>query len=359
MTATLVPAEAFPPGVYLRDELEARGWTAKEFAEILGRPVQAISEILNGHKQIVPETALAIGEALGTSADMWLNLQTAYNLHQARSSRPQVTAISRRSSLRAKVPISELRNRGWLPSTEDEDTLEEAVKNLLGITDLSEEPDFAVAARRSEPDIAFTPQQMAWLSRVRQIASDREVGPYQPAEVNELASTLVHRVHDPTDLAVLPRLTAECGIVLINLLHLRSSKIDGAVMILDSGNPVIGLSSRGDRMDSYVFTLLHELAHLYLHHLDASGLLLDEDLSPVLEGPDFENEANMVAANWILPEDLALPAGRPTMSAVLDLARQSRVHPSFVIGRLQREREDWGLFRRSIPRVRPYVMVEN
>ena len=77
-------AEAFPPGEYLRDELEERGWSEKEFAEILGRPAQAISEIMNGRKQIVPDTALAIGEALGTSADLWLNLQIAYNLYEAR-----------------------------------------------------------------------------------------------------------------------------------------------------------------------------------------------------------------------------------------------------------------------------------
>src|ERR1700681_2384870 len=87
MSMTLSPAEAFPPGEYLRDELEERGWSEKEFAEILGRPVQAVSEILNGRKQIVPDTALAIAEALGTSPDLWLNLQTAFNLQQARTRR--------------------------------------------------------------------------------------------------------------------------------------------------------------------------------------------------------------------------------------------------------------------------------
>ena len=50
MTATYTPAEVFPAGEYLRDELDERGWTVTEFAEILGRPVQAVSEILNGKK---------------------------------------------------------------------------------------------------------------------------------------------------------------------------------------------------------------------------------------------------------------------------------------------------------------------
>ena len=42
--------EAFPPGEYLADELQARGWTVAQFAEVLGRPVRAVSEINNGRK---------------------------------------------------------------------------------------------------------------------------------------------------------------------------------------------------------------------------------------------------------------------------------------------------------------------
>jgi len=81
--ATTLMSEAFPPGEYLREELEERGWSAKEFAEILGRPAQAVSEILKGKKQIVPATALAIGEALGTSASLWM--KPANRLQSVRS----------------------------------------------------------------------------------------------------------------------------------------------------------------------------------------------------------------------------------------------------------------------------------
>src|SRR5258708_37236195 len=119
MTDVLTPAEAFPPGGYLRDELEERGWTEKEFAEILGRPVQAVSEILNGRKQIVTETALALAEALGTRAELWINLQRAYDLHTAKSIRPSTTEVGRRSRLRERVPAAERRQRGCLPDTSD------------------------------------------------------------------------------------------------------------------------------------------------------------------------------------------------------------------------------------------------
>jgi HTH-type transcriptional regulator/antitoxin HigA len=43
VTNNPTPAEAFPAGEYLGDELRERGLTIVEFAEILGRPVQAVS----------------------------------------------------------------------------------------------------------------------------------------------------------------------------------------------------------------------------------------------------------------------------------------------------------------------------
>ena len=60
--------------------------------------MQAVSEILNGRKQIVADTALAIGEALGTSPQLWLNLQTTFNLVEARSRRPESGDVSRRAA---------------------------------------------------------------------------------------------------------------------------------------------------------------------------------------------------------------------------------------------------------------------
>lgn len=71
----VVLAEVFPAGEFLADELDARGWTQAEFAAILDRPAQFVSEIISGKKEITRESAAQIGAALGTSAEMWLSLQ--------------------------------------------------------------------------------------------------------------------------------------------------------------------------------------------------------------------------------------------------------------------------------------------
>lgn len=74
------PYKAVPPGEILKDELDARGWSRGDFAEIIGRPLQAVNEILKGKKAIKPETAVLFSRALGTTPEFWLSLESAYRL---------------------------------------------------------------------------------------------------------------------------------------------------------------------------------------------------------------------------------------------------------------------------------------
>lgn len=73
-----IAAELFPAGEILADELDARGWTQADFAEVLGCPAWFVSEIISGKKEITRESAAQIGSALGTSAEFWINLQDSY-----------------------------------------------------------------------------------------------------------------------------------------------------------------------------------------------------------------------------------------------------------------------------------------
>src|SRR3954464_6126297 len=104
-------AEAFPAGHRLAQELEARGGTQADFAEILGRPVQFVSEIVNGRKEITRESAAQIGAALGQTAEFWLSFQDQYLLsEQAKNVRTQqeLSEVRRRARLNRLVPMTTL-----------------------------------------------------------------------------------------------------------------------------------------------------------------------------------------------------------------------------------------------------------
>ncbi len=74
-----------PPGDVLREELDARRMTQKELAARLGRPIQAINEIIKGKKAITPETAIGLEKELGIDARFWTNLEADYRLALARN----------------------------------------------------------------------------------------------------------------------------------------------------------------------------------------------------------------------------------------------------------------------------------
>jgi len=81
------PDVAIPPGETLAEELEAREMSQADLARRMGRPVQAVNEIVRGKKAITAATALDLEDALGVSALFWLRLEAAYQLNRARLAR--------------------------------------------------------------------------------------------------------------------------------------------------------------------------------------------------------------------------------------------------------------------------------
>jgi HTH-type transcriptional regulator/antitoxin HigA len=89
------PDVAIPPGEFLAEEIEARALTQKELAQRMGRPANAINEIINGKKAITAETALQLEDVLPEiPARFWLNLETDYQLTRALIQRRKGTQAS-------------------------------------------------------------------------------------------------------------------------------------------------------------------------------------------------------------------------------------------------------------------------
>jgi antitoxin HigA-1 len=83
----MLPENRIPthPGEILREEfLELLGLTQVVFAQHIGVPVQRINEIVRGKRGVTPESAWLFAQALGTTPQFWTNLQSAYDLANAR-----------------------------------------------------------------------------------------------------------------------------------------------------------------------------------------------------------------------------------------------------------------------------------
>lgn len=72
------PKIAIHPSEHIKDELQARGLSQKDFAALMGMKPSNVSRMLKG-EDITVDTAEKLEIALGIPADLWLRLQLQYN----------------------------------------------------------------------------------------------------------------------------------------------------------------------------------------------------------------------------------------------------------------------------------------
>ncbi|WP_019481158.1 XRE family transcriptional regulator [Arthrobacter sp. TB 23] len=330
--------EAFPPGDFLSEELEARHWSQNDFAQILGRPAQFVSEIIAGKKEITRESAAQIGAALGTGPEYWLNLQNSHLLwsqSQNVDARRDLDEVKLRARMNELAPVSLLLKRGILTGRSLAEQQSELV-DLFQIENIEDAPRFLAAARRSNRDEEPTPTQKAWLACARKHAQKLAVSEYDVEGLTKLAERLSGMVSVSDNFAKLPAEFAAVGVRLVYVEAFPGSKLNGASFLLDDDNrkPVIALSGRGKRLDVVLFTLLHEVAHIVLGHVTPERLVIDEESS----SEPTELAADERAGEWQIPGGLPTPPAAVRRGWIDSTAQHLGVHPVVVLGRLQRDK---------------------
>jgi HTH-type transcriptional regulator/antitoxin HigA len=348
------PAEVFPPGEILRDELEARGWSQSDFAEIMGRPPATVSDLVSGRRSISPEMARGLAAALGTSPEFWMNLDATYQLSRVRDS--EEDTIARRARLYEKVPVKEMVRRGWIEPSDNVAVLESRVLKFLRIENIDDDPEAPLhAARKSTTYRNVTPGQLVWLLRAHQLARAVSAKPYSEKSLKDAVERLRPHMQAIQEVRHVPRILSEAGIRLVIVQPLPGSRIDGASFWLDQG-PVIAMTLRFDRIDNFWFVLMHELGHI-----SKGEESLDSDLDAIADDsdrPESERNADAFALESLVPQHRLegfIARIRPLYSArrIEAFAHTVGVHPAIVIGQLQHRGEiAYSSFRKTMEPVR-------
>jgi HTH-type transcriptional regulator/antitoxin HigA len=351
-------APAFAPGEYLRDELEARGWNQIEFAQILGRPVRLVNQIITGNRAITPETAKELGEALGTSAELWMNLESAYRL--ARAEAPS-ERIALRALLRERAPVREMLKRGWIADTNDPEEMKDRVIAFLGIPSLDVAPGMAMAARKTSYGQPVTPIQEAWLTRAKQLARTVTVEEYTPERLEEAVEQFRTLLLSPDEARHVPKILAEAGVRFVVVESLPGLKLQAACCWLSANEPVIAMSMVRDSLDNFWFNLVHECDHV-LNGEGKESPILDDDPegSTPLVGAQ-EKRANRAASEFCVPEADMLDFMERKGPQFFDddirrFARDIGRSPAFVAGQLRRRRNEYTKYGKHLHRVRHIIV---
>jgi HTH-type transcriptional regulator/antitoxin HigA len=354
-----VPAEVFTPGEFIREELDARGWTQGDLAQIMDRPLRLVNELIAGKKQITPETARGLSSAFGDRDPLyWMNLDAAYRLHQLEPDEDK--SVDRRAKLYSRFPVREMMKRGWIEPSTNLDVIEHRVCRFFRIKDLDDHPVFSHAAKAAQYD-ERTALQWAWLYRAKELAEGVHSSQYSERKLRDSIVRLRELLIAPEEIRQVPRILADAGIRFVIVEFLAGSKIDGAAFWLND-IPVIAMSLRFDRVNNFWFVLRHEIEHVL--HRDGS-VIVDVELTERLQRkddlPPEEVRADDAAAEFVVPKadlDSFITRVRPLYSEqrILLFAKRIGVHPGLVVGQLQhRDEVPYTHFHKHLVKVREII----
>ena len=129
------------------------------------------------------------------------------------------------------------------------------------------------------------------------------------------------------------------GIILVIERHFSKTYLDGATILIDKNNPVIGLTLRYDRLDNFWFTLMHELAHLARHYNSGFTFFYDEmEEVKTIDIDEKEREADELAKEALLPKakwEVSPARLIPSSMAAKSLANELGVHIAIIAGQIR------------------------
>jgi len=249
-----------------------------------------------------------------------------------------------------QFPIKEMFRRNWFK--ESPSSLEAAVANAEELV-----RDF-VEGSLDKPVQAFARQRvrlggvvdwyalLAWQCRIIGLAKKKEeevAGKYkQKAISNEWLNELAHISVEKEGPKKVVDYLQSSGIRLVIEPHLPQTHLDGAAFLLSDDSPVIGMTLRYDRIDNFWFVLLHELIHVIKHLHKGSIESIFDDLD--VEAEDIEQEADKQAGEVLVPEDkwdTALARYIRSEDSIKALAKELRIHPAIVAGKIRREAKNY------------------
>lgn len=347
--ARSVPAARPDPIDAILFRMEQAGLNRKDLVPFIGS-LARVSEVLGRKRPLSIAMMRRLHHGLGIPADVLLGSEEAEVAAPAAADESELDY--------SRLPLREMAARGYFGAVKGGvKRLKEEAQSLLRrsfgelLTDktsplLLRAPMHQRGNKRLDP-YALAAWRMIVVKKARSATLE---GQYERGVVNESWLRDLARLSAFRDG---PRLAVEHlsrhGIALVFEPHFPRTFLDGAVLIHD-GTPIVALTLRHDRLDNFWFVLMHELAHLALHLRDGDVIFVD-NLDEPDASDDVEREADRLASDALIPPAAwnAAPVRRTLAAAdALALARELRISPAIVAGRLRHETRNFRLMTKLV-----------
>jgi HTH-type transcriptional regulator/antitoxin HigA len=322
------------PGEFIQDEIDERGWSQKEFAEILGFSKKHVNRLIQNKEPITSDTARRLSKAFGSSAKFWLDLETTYRLNLETKAKTEEEDCAARALCFHYMPIREMRKKGWLPS--EENNLIKAVKSFWNISNLSFDflrEESQTCYRKSEASANFNQYAaFVWLQKVKNDISTKVAPSYSQDKLEKLAKQIPNLSYDKQGIEKFINNLNECGVYFLHLQHLEDTYIDGAAFYYKE-NPVIVYTARYDRADNFWFTMTHEIIHV-LKHISKDGQPIFDNMEEPSSN-EIAKEADRLSSQILKEEEiLNFFENKARISAIQinQCSEELKISPAIIVG---------------------------
>lgn len=339
------PVELPTPVEAIKFRMDQQKLKKKDLVPYIGS-MSKVSEVLSGKQSLTLKMIRSLHKNLNISAEVLLNERgadlpnTNFNIQWE------------------KFPLNYMWKNGWFINFtgslhQVKAEAEELVSEFLQRANLLQSVNQALYRRNRNKRTGVEMDEYAlWIWQARVLIKAQKVNvsaPYTEEKLNEAFYDELRRL---STFSGGPKLAQEFllqhGIILIIEPHLKKTHLDGAVMMTENNTPVIGLTIRHDRIDNFWFCLFHELAHLELHLKDLKKVVFFDDLD-FNDGDCQEEEADSKAIRELISEkDWYNRPAYASPAAVKEYAKQIKIHPAILAGRIRREQNNYRLLSRLI-----------
>ena len=339
------PIERPTPVEAIRFRMEQAGLVPRDLEPYIGSRGK-VSDVLAGKQPLTLPMIRALHKHLGIPAEVLLS-----------DDRRPVDDPANASSVTlewSRFPVNEMVKRSWPRSvgstrTKAEELIKELIESAGGIpVPLCRRND---AMRQNAKTDTYA--LLAWCLKVLSIArSEKLAGTYRKGTIDlDFLSQLAKLSADAEGPRRAKESLSSAGIHLVCVAHLPRTYLDGAALrIVDNGAPVVALTLRCDRLDSFWFSLLHELAHIG-RHFDGEVEAFVDDFSlrdaPSRREDRREDEADEWANEALIPNAAWETSGlrsRASYARIITFSQRIGVHPAIVAGRIRHQTRNFRAF---------------
>lgn len=241
-------------------------------------------------------------------------------------------------------PYGDMAKKGWVPKTSKIAEKTKALLNFFGFSDYQAwekyyfKQELKVAFRISLAHTKAPYAISAWIRRGDIQAAELSVKPFSQKAFKEALPKIKKLMakHPENFFEKLKKIPAEAGVKVVHTSCVPKAPISGCTRWIND-TPLIQLSGRYKRNDSFWFTFFHEVGHILLHGKKDIFLesieYSDKDLKKEKEADDF-------AIKWTLSkaeEDEIIKTPELYEEDIVAFAKKFGTHPAIIIGRLQHD----------------------